>query len=82
MEISVRSIFQRLLGIFEKLPYESYDKKRPKNRPTVSYFYPARQLEKCMIISDALKPHVYPVKTDMNNTKQILTSHICSTDER
>ena len=24
---------------FEKLPYESYEKKRPKHKPTDSYFY-------------------------------------------
>ena len=36
---------------FEKLPYE---KKRPKNEPTDSYFHLARQLASCMIISDDL----------------------------
>ena len=29
---------------FEKLPYESYDRKRPKHEPTDSYFYPARKI--------------------------------------
>ena len=29
---------------FEKIPYESYEKKRPKHEPTDSYFYPAIQL--------------------------------------
>ena len=27
---------------FEKLPYESYEKKRPKHEPTDRYFYSAR----------------------------------------
>ena len=36
---------------FEKLPYE---KKRPKHEPTDSYFYVARELEKCVMISDTL----------------------------
>ena len=36
---------------FEKLPYE---KKGPKNKPTESYFYLARQLAKCMR-ADTLK---------------------------
>ena len=29
---------------FEKLPYESYEKKRPKHEPTNSYLYLARQI--------------------------------------
>ena len=56
---------------FEKLPYESYDKKRPKHDPTVSYFYLARQLSKCMMRTDSLNSHVCPIRTKMNGTKQI-----------
>ena len=41
---------------FEKLPYE---KKRPKNEPTDSYFYLERQLAKCMMRSDTLNWHNY-----------------------
>ena len=36
---------------FEKLPYE---KKRPKNDPTESYFHLARKIAKCMMRSDKL----------------------------
>ena len=36
---------------FEKLPYE---KKRPKYEPTDSYFHLAREIAKCMMISDKL----------------------------
>ena len=36
---------------FEKLPYE---KKRPKHEPTESYFHPAIEIAKCMMISDKL----------------------------
>ena len=43
---------------FERLPYESYEKKRPKHEPTVSYFYLARQLEKCMMIAYDTNLHV------------------------
>ena len=43
---------------FEKLPYESYEKKSPKNEPTESYFYLAIHLEKCMTRADALNSHV------------------------
>ena len=39
---------------FEKLPYESYEKKRPKKEPIDSYFYLERQLVKCMMRYDAL----------------------------
>ena len=48
---------------FEKLPYESYMKKSPIHEPTDSYFYLARQLTNCMMGSDVLNLHVYPVKT-------------------
>ena len=29
----------KIIGEFEKLPYEVYKKKRPKHEPTDSYFY-------------------------------------------
>ena len=48
---------------FEKLLYESYEKKIPKHEPTDSYFYLSIQLAKFMMISDALNLHVYPVRT-------------------
>ena len=35
----------KIIREFEKLPYERYDRKRPKNEPTGSYFYPARLLK-------------------------------------
>ena len=66
---------------FEKLPYEIYDKERPKHEPTDSYFYLAKKLAKCMMRSDALNSHVYPVRGEMTATKHIPTSHVCSTDE-
>ena len=43
---------------FERLPYESYEKKRPKHEPTASYFYLARQLEKCTMIAYDTNLHV------------------------
>ena len=66
---------------FEKLSYKSYEKKRPKHDPTDSYFYLARKLAKCMMIADSLNSHGYPIGTEMSDTKQIATSHVCSTDE-
>ena len=53
----------KIIREFEKLPYESYEKKRPKHEPTKSYFYLSIQLVKCMIISYALNSHVNPVQT-------------------
>ena len=32
----------KIIKDFEKLPYESYEKKRPKHEPTDIYFYLAR----------------------------------------
>ena len=44
----------KIIRDFEKLTYESYEKKRPKHDPTNSYFYLARQLAKCMMRLNAL----------------------------
>ena len=48
---------------FEKLPYKSYERRRPKNDPTDSYFFLARQIAKCMMRADVLNLHGYPVRT-------------------
>ena len=53
----------KIIREFEKLPYESYEKKRPKHKPTDSYFYLARHLAKCMMRDDALNLHGCPVRT-------------------
>ena len=66
---------------FDKLPYKSYDRRRPKHEPTGSYFYLARKLVKCMMIADEFNSHVYPVRTEMTDTKYIPTSNVCSTDK-
>ena len=50
----------KLIKDFEKLPFESYEKKSPKHEPTDSYFYLARQLAKCMMRADALNWQGYP----------------------
>ena len=72
---------KKIIRDFEELPYESYDKKRPKHEPTDSCFCLARQLAKCMMRYDTLNSHVYPVKIEMTARKQIPTSHVCSTDK-
>ena len=67
---------------FEKLTYESYEKKSPKNDPTDSYFYLARHIATFMMRDDALNLHVYPVRTQMNGMQQITTLHVYSKDKR
>ena len=52
---------------FQKLPYESYENKRPKHEPADRYFYLARQLAKYMMRAGALKSHGYPVRTEMTD---------------
>ena len=42
----------KIIKEFDKLPYESYDKKRPKHELTGSYFYPVRQPAKCITTTD------------------------------
>ena len=44
----------KIMKEFEKIEKRSYEKKRPKHEPTDSYFHLARQIEKCMMVSDNL----------------------------
>ena len=66
-----------IISEFDKLPYESYEKKRPKHEPTDSYFYPARQLVECMMRVDALNLHIYPVRMEITAPSW----HVNSTDD-
>ena len=66
----------KIIREFDKLPYKSYEMRRPKYKPTDSYFYLARHLENFMMRADVLNSHVYPVRTEMAGTKQIPISHI------
>ena len=59
----IKKDLSNIIGEFLKLPYESYEEKRPKHEPNDSYFYLARQIAKCMMKFDALNLDVYPVKT-------------------
>ena len=47
----------KIIREFDKLTYQSYESIRPKQEPTESQLYLARQLAKCMIRSDALNSH-------------------------
>ena len=64
----------RELEKFEKLPYE---KKRPKHETVYSYYFPARQLAKCMMRSDTLNWHDYGGYTEMTPP----STNIYTTDE-
>ena len=66
---------------FEKLPYKSYERRRLKHDPTDDYFYLARQLTKCMTRDYCLNSQVYPARREKIGTKQILISHVFSTDK-
>ena len=77
----IKKDLSKIIREFEKLPYKSYERRSTKYERTDSYFYPSRQLVKCMMRSDELNLHVYPVRTEMTNTKQILVSHVFSTDD-
>ena len=56
----------KIIKEFDKLPHQSYEKKRPKYEPTDRYFYLARQLARCMMGAVAFKSHVYPEIMEMN----------------
>ena len=59
--------FSNIIREFEKLTYGSYEKKKPKHEPADSYFYLARQFSRCIMRSDALNSHVYPVRMEMTD---------------
>ena len=61
----------------KKLSYNGYVRKRPKHKPTDSYFYLSRHLLKCTIRYDTFNSHVDPVITEMTGTQQILIFHVC-----
>ena len=66
---------------FEIFPYESYERKTPKHEPIDSYFYLSRHILKCIVIAYSLNLYGCPVRTGITATKQIPTSHVCSTDK-
>ena len=57
----------KIIRVFEKLPYESYEKKRSKHELTDSYYYLATNLAKCMMRADSLNLNVYPVRTEITD---------------
>ena len=67
----------RIIKEFEKLPYKGYVQKMPKYEPIDSYFYPTIQIDKFMMISDALNFHIDTIRTEMTGTQQIMILHVC-----
>ena len=51
---SSKKYLSEIIREFEKFDIFHYENKRTKHDPTDSYFYPARQLAKCMMRSDNL----------------------------
>ena len=54
---------------FEILPYEGYVRKRPKHKPTDSYSYLERHLDRCMIRADAFNSRVDSVRIEITGTQ-------------
>ena len=49
---------------FDKLPYKSYERRKPKHEPTDSYFYLEIQFVKFMMRAVTLNSYVYPVRME------------------
>ena len=67
----------KIIKEFEKIGKLTYEKKRPKNEPTPSYFHLVRQLAKCMMRSDKINRHNHCSYTEMN----ALSSNVNVTDK-
>ena len=76
-----KKYLSKIIREFEKLPYESYEMRRPKNEPTGSYFHLERQLTNFMMRADDVNSDNYPVRTEITAMKQIPISQVCYTEE-
>ena len=63
----------KIMRNFDKLPFQSYQRRRNKHEPNVSYFYLARQLEQCLMRTNELNSHVYPVSTKIYRRPNVRT---------
>ena len=64
----------KIIKEFEKIGKLPYEKKRPKQEPTPSYFCLVSQLAECMMRSDQLNRHVhgsYAEKTDPSSNVNV-----------
>ena len=64
VNVSEKDLSKIIKG-FEKIGKLPYDKNRPKNEPTDSYFHLVRQLAKCMMRCDKLNWHDHGGYTKM-----------------
>ena len=64
---------------FQKIERLPYEKKRPKHDPTDSKFHLARQLAKCMMISDELNQYNHGGYTEI--TAPSLNGNVTDEDE-
>ena len=80
INVNMRDL-SKIIRDFEKLPYKSYERRRPKNEPNGSYFYLSRQLVKYMMRADVPNSYIYPVRTEITATKDIPILQVCSTDK-
>ena len=55
----------KIIKEFEKIEKLPYEKNRPKNEPTDSYFHIARHIANCMMRSDNLNWHYHVSYTEM-----------------
>ena len=72
----------KVIREFEKFPYKSYERRRPKHNPTEGYLYLSRQLAKFMMRADALNLDNYPVRTEMTCMTHIPILNVCSMEKR
>ena len=73
--------FSKIIKEFEKLSYKGYVRKRPKHKPTDSYFYLSRNIAKCTIRADVFNLHVGLVITETTGKQQIPILHIIDSDK-
>ena len=62
IKIFSKKDLSQIIRDFEELPYEIYERKRPKQEPTGSYSYLSRQIVNGMMRAYVLNLHVYPVR--------------------
>ena len=71
----------KIMREFDKLPHKIYEGSRAKHQPTDISVYLEINLSKCIMRADVLNPHIYPVRTEIPTTEQILILRVCSTDK-
>ena len=68
--IFIMKDLSKIIREFDKLTYNSYERRRPNHYPTDSYFYLTMHLVKCMMRADALNSDNYPLRTAITGAKK------------